>query len=157
MMAVAVLVLVVLMAMMVVMFVVMVMFMVVAVSGGMDQATVALLLTVDHHTHVGAGDTLAADALRLHRETGDQAVHGVQELLLLRVQLVESAHEHIPCRPHGALQVQGFHASSTPFIWLIREARKPAPKPLSMFTTLIPLAQEFSMAKRAASPPRLAP
>ena len=44
-----------------------------------------------------------------------------------------------------------------PFIWLIRLARNPAPKPLSMFTTLMPLAQEFSMLSSADSPPKLAP
>ena len=37
------------------------------------------------------------------------------------------------------------------------EVLKPPPKPLSMFTTLTPLAQELSMASRAARPPRLAP
>ena len=40
---------------------------------------------------------------------------------------------------------------------MIRLARNPAPKPLSMFTTLVPLAQEFSMESRAESPPREAP
>ena len=40
---------------------------------------------------------------------------------------------------------------------LIMLARYPAPKPLSMFTTLIPLAQELSIASRAATPPNDAP
>ena len=39
----------------------------------------------------------------------------------------------------------------------MRLARKPAPKPLSMFTTLTPLAQELSIASSAAIPPKLAP
>lgn len=36
-------------------------------------------------------------------------------------------------------------------------ARYPAPKPLSMFTTDTPLAQEFSMDSRADTPPKDAP
>ena len=159
---------VVLMAMRVVMsvFVMMVMFvfmwMVVALvavllADGVDQTAVALLQTVDHYPHVGAGNALAADVLCRYCEARKEVVHGVEKLLLFRVQLVEGSHQHISRCAHGALQVQCFHASSTPFIWLIREARKPAPKPLSMFTTLMPLAQEFSIASKAARPPRLAP
>lgn len=40
---------------------------------------------------------------------------------------------------------------------MIRAARKPAPKPLSMLTTPMPVAQLFSMASRAARPSKLAP
>ena len=40
---------------------------------------------------------------------------------------------------------------------LIILARKPAPKPLSMFTTETPDAQLFSMPRRAARPPNAAP
>ena len=36
--------------------------------------------------------------------------------------------------------------------WLIMLAIYPAPNPLSMFTTLTPLAQELSMDKRADKP-----
>ena len=39
-------------------------------------------------------------------------------------------------------------------IWL---AAKPAPKPLSMFTTVTPLPQLLSMPSSAATPPKLAP
>lgn len=42
-------------------------------------------------------------------------------------------------------------------MWLIMLARYPAPKPLSMFTTLTPLAQELSIASKAATPPNEAP
>ena len=44
-----------------------------------------------------------------------------------------------------------------PSIRLIRLARKPAPKPLSILTTLTPLAQEFSMDNNALKPPNEAP
>ena len=39
----------------------------------------------------------------------------------------------------------------------IVHSKYPAPKPLSMLTTLHPEAQELSMLKRADSPPKLAP
>lgn len=42
-------------------------------------------------------------------------------------------------------------------MWLIMLARYPAPKPLSMFTTDTPLAQEFSMDSSADTPPKDAP
>ena len=38
------------------------------------------------------------------------------------------------------------------FKWLIILARYPAPNPLSIFTTLTPLAQEFSIESNADSP-----
>lgn len=41
--------------------------------------------------------------------------------------------------------------------WLIALAMAAAPKPLSMLTTDTPLAQLFSMASSAATPPKLAP
>lgn len=40
---------------------------------------------------------------------------------------------------------------------LMVEAATAAPKPLSMLTTVTPVAQELSMPRRAASPPKLAP
>ena len=40
---------------------------------------------------------------------------------------------------------------------MARAAAQPAPKPLSMLTTVMPAAQELSMASRAASPPSEAP
>ena len=42
-------------------------------------------------------------------------------------------------------------------VWQIRLAAAAAPKPLSMFTTVTPAAQEFSMPSSAASPPNEAP
>ena len=51
----------------------------------------------------------------------------------------------IPVSPHGFARP------------LIRLAAYPAPKPLLILTTVMPLAQEFSMASRAAMPPNDAP
>ncbi len=39
----------------------------------------------------------------------------------------------------------------------MQEATQAAPKPLSMFTTVTLEAQEFSMPRSAATPPKLAP
>ena len=116
-----------------------------------------LLLTVDAHRHMNAGDAPARDRLRFHCHAGHQTVHDMQKVFLFFVQFKQRTHQHIACRAHGALPIQRPHVSSTPFIWLIRLARNPAPKPLSIFTTLIPLAQELSIASSAATPPRLAP
>jgi hypothetical protein len=41
--------------------------------------------------------------------------------------------------------------------WLIMCAVYPPPKPLSMFTTVTPGAQEFNIVSSAASPPKEAP
>ncbi len=43
------------------------------------------------------------------------------------------------------------------YFLLITAAAYPAPNPLSMLTTVTPDAQEFSMPRRAAIPPKLAP
>ena len=69
---------------------------------------VALLLAVDQHVHMGAHDAAAGLPLGGHRHTGNQVVHGLQKLLLLRAQLQQRPHEHIPRRAHGAVQIQCF-------------------------------------------------
>ncbi len=43
------------------------------------------------------------------------------------------------------------------YLLLIRLAAKAAPKPLSIFTTVTPLAQEFNIPNSAAIPPKEAP
>lgn len=42
-------------------------------------------------------------------------------------------------------------------IWFIMLARRPAPKPLSIFITATPAAQLFSIARSAERPPKDAP
>ena len=115
-----------------------------------------LLLPCRHHLGMGAGNAAGGRRLKGHRDLRMEAVHGLRERRLVRQQLIKGPQEHIPRGPHIALQVQRPHAS-TPFIWLIRLARKPAPNPLSIFTTLTPLAQPLSMDSRALRPPKLAP
>ena len=54
------------------------------------------------------------------------------------------------CRPRRA------HVAGVRFRLSI-DAIRPAPNPLSMFTTATPAAQEFSIPSSAATPPKLAP
>ena len=116
-----------------------------------------LLLAVHGHGDVGAGDAalLRRAALKAHAGQA-QGVHAGGEGVGVGHEFGEGGHQHIAGGAHAAFDVECFHGS-IPFIWLIRLARKPAPKPLSMFTTLMPLAQELSMDSSAESPPKLAP
>ena len=90
------------------------------------------------------------------------AVHGVQKSSTIRQQLIKRSHQHIAGSAHAAVQINQFHSSAPCSsaglsIRLMRFARNPAPKPLSMLTTQLPEAQELSIAKSAATPPKLAP
>ena len=117
---------------------------------------VAFLLPMAEDLHVGAGNAAFLTLFCRDFNAGQvQFPHFRQKNLRLRQQLQQRPHEHIPCRTHAAIQVQCSHC--LPPMWFIMPARYPAPKPLSMFTTLTPLAQEFSMDSRAATPPKAAP
>ncbi len=130
--------------------VLMIMFMIVVVVG-------QFLAAVHGHGDVGAGDAELFGGPALQADAGDaEAVHPFDEGVGIGDEFAERGHQHIPGGAHIAFEVEDFHAS-IPFIWLIRLARKPAPKPLSMLTTLTPLAQELSMDSSADRPPKLAP
>ena len=116
----------------------------------------AFLLAVDQDAHMRAGD--AAFDGRLCRDLQPrqaERLHFLQKGILFGQQLQQCGHQHIACRAHGAVQIDRSH--SQPPIWLMRLARKPAPKPLSMLTTLTPLAQELSIDRSAETPPKDAP
>ena len=73
----------------------------------------------------------------------------------IHAQIQQRADEHVAADAAENVEVKCFHdCEANPLIWL---AAKPAPKPLSMFTTVRPLAQLFNMPSRAAMPPKLAP
>src|SRR5205814_4879563 len=85
-----------------------------------------------------------------------------------RAEVQQGADHHVAGDPADRLEDEGAHrgrascrrslASRTACDWrAISAATKPAPKPLSMFTTVTFAAQEFSIARRAAIPPREAP
>lgn len=140
------------------MFMTMGMFMDLRPGAVQGQVMALFLLAVDPHLHAGAGDAAGDRRHRLHRYAGEKGVHGFQKRVFLPLvqQLVQSGHQHIAGGAHVAFQIQCFH-SQIPSMRLMRLARKPAPKPLSIFTTLMPLAQAFSMDSSALSPPKEAP
>lgn len=81
----------------------------------------------------------------------------------INAQVDQGAQQHVAADAAEQVQKEGIcHNKSRlvqprparALIWL---AAKPAPKPLSMFTTSTPLPQLLSMPSRAATPPKLAP
>lgn len=56
-----------------------------------------------------------------------------------------------------SLKSTAYSLKSTAYSLFIILARNPAPKPLSIFTTLVPLAQLVNIPSNAESPPKLAP
>jgi hypothetical protein len=96
------------------------MFMVMAVSMGMGVLVPmvmlvpmgSLLLSVNRYLHMRAHDAagFCRDGDKFHpRQT--QSVHGMQKVcpLVLIQQFIQRGHEHVPRRPHAALQIQSFH------------------------------------------------
>ena len=128
----------------------------VAVMVGMAVCCLPFLLAVDLHPQMGAGNAALHRLFPGHMNAGNaQAVQPLHKPLRVGQQLQQRRGKHISGSPHAAVDVQGFHFFAS--IWLIRLARNPAPNPLSMFTTLTPLAQELSMLSRALTPPKDAP
>ena len=134
----------------VVMAVVVMMVMVVVVVG------FSLLHAADRHPEMGAGDAALDAFFGADGDTGDgQVIHPGDKVLGVGQKLQKGGCQHIPGGAHAAIQIQCGHF--VPPMWLMRLARKPAPKPLSMFTTLTPLAQELSILSSADTPPKEAP
>ena len=115
-----------------------------------------LCVAVHRHDDVSAGDAALFRLFPVIGHAGNpQAVEPLHKLLRLGQQLQQGRRQHIPGSAHAAIQIQGPHFFTS--MWLIMLARYPAPKPLSMFTTDTPLAQEFSIDSRADTPPKDAP
>ncbi len=116
----------------------------------------ALLDTVHLHGDVSADDAaFYGRVLRVDDIRNPDLVERINKEILVRQQFQKSSGQHIAGSAHSAFQKKSLHFATS--IWLIMFARYPAPKPLSMFTTETPLAQEFSMDKRADSPWKDAP
>ena len=82
-----------------------------------------LLLAVNRHRHMGAGDAALHRRLGGHLHAGQaQAVHLVQKSRLVVHKLQQGGHKHIAGGPHAAVQIQCFH-SFLPPMWLIILAR----------------------------------
>ena len=100
------------MMMLVVMVVVMVMMMLVVVIVVMIVMMLQFLLAVDGDLHMGAGNAAGGTLYRLQPDAWQtQAVHGVEEALLVLQQLVQGGHEHIPRRPHMTFNIKRFHCN----------------------------------------------
>ena len=105
----------VLMVMIVVMVMVMSMFMLMAVlmnmnmllSAAQGHIVAVFLLTVDGDVHVGAGDAAGDSLAGLNFHPGEQAVHGLQKIMLFGFghQLVQRRHQHIAGGAHVAFQI----------------------------------------------------
>ena len=103
----------VLMPMIVLVFVVVMLFpvaMEMGLAGGLRGGELHLLLAVHRHRHVGARDAAGGGPLGLQAHPGEpQAVHGIQEPLLVLQQFIQGGHEHVPGGPHVAFQVKRLH------------------------------------------------
>ncbi len=100
------------------------------------------------------------------QETYDNAFKRQWELFLRHVVkdepfrwgLLEGAKGRAACgKGHGVLEQARLGGRAGPYSRLIRLATYPAPKPLSIFTTVTLLAQLLSMPSSAARPWKLAP
>ena len=79
-------------------------------AGGLRGGGLCLLLAVHRHRHVVARDAAGGGRLGLQPHPGEpQAVHGIQEPLLVLQQFIQGGHEHIPGGPHIAFQVKCLH------------------------------------------------
>ena len=116
------------------------------------QAPVMLVMgVVEDHTDVRcldvSGDLPAdLDSVAAHAEGGEI----LPEPLRVRPCADERPERHVAADTRETVEIGDFHRFT-------RCAKYPAPKPLSMFMTATPAAQELSIASSAASPPKLAP
>jgi hypothetical protein len=118
---------------------------------------------------LGAGMNIELDALDL-AAFGAMGVEMVAvqgkfrqfqfHLAEFHAQIQHGPHEHVSADAAENIQIQCFQSfdlradDASSLIWL---AAYPAPKPLSILTTVTPLPQLLSMASKAANPPKLAP
>ena len=112
------------------------------------------------HMHIRPRDTPFCFFLNMQFIFVRKAQFGKFLLQIGRIQpqIQQGAYRHIPANPSKTIKIQCFHRTNSPVAsLLICPAKYPAPNPLSIFTTLMPLAQEFSMVSKADNPPKLAP
>ena len=115
-----------------------------------------LFVAFDEDRKVGGGETAFRERFVFVDDAGDsEAVQLGDGGIPVGQEFQQRPGEHVAGRAHRTVEVERLHRLS--FRWLMRLARNPAPKPLSMLTTLTPAAQEFSIASSAATPPNDAP
>ena len=92
-----------------------------------------------------------------------EAFHVASNRFQVGAGVKERSYEHVAADSGEGVQIKDpFHANGSFRLppaasLLIMSAWQAAPNPLSIFTTLTPVAQELSMARSAVTPPKLAP
>lgn len=123
---------------------------------------VMVMVGLQVHVELRAGDAalLAAPGMQVvmaHRQLTQLGF----ETLRVDAQVNHGADKHVAADTAEEIEIEGFHGweaeaavATSALIWL---AAYPAPKPLSILTTVTPLPQLLSMPSRGARPPKLAP
>jgi len=134
---------------------------------GMDLVTVTVLMfmlvrvvvmvivQMNIELRSGDGGLLSASDVKMVAPYS-QLLEPLLEVVRIHPQINQRANEHVAADAAENIKVKRFHDlfAASALIWL---AAYPAPKPLSMFTTVTPLPQLFNIPSRAATPPKLAP
>ena len=132
---------------------------------GPDVAPAAVVLGVgDLDVAAGGGEAVAGDGLGGERDRlGRDRVDGPTEHVEGDAGAEEGAEQHVAAGAGGRVDPDGHPSvpscgpAGAPTRRAMRAAATPAPYPLSMLTTVTPGAQELSMPRRAARPPKEAP
>jgi len=96
--------------------------------------------------------------VRPRRDQDNHPAAEVKRMLVLVSQICADVHsDAIGNISHAANHLPFASPAHSAYAWVIRDAATAAPNPLSTFTTVTPAAQLFSIASRAATPPKLAP
>ena len=142
--------------------------------GGFRGVFMGVPVACQMHIELGARDAALVGAEGVEMVTIQPELSQLDlEPVKIDTRIDQGADEHVAADAAEEIQVEGVHflrgtvgfvqgfsgmASPVPaaraLIWL---AAYPAPKPLSMLTTVTPLPQLLSMPRSAANPPKCAP
>src|ERR1035437_3340374 len=123
----------------------------------MIGAPVDMLMGGHMHITPCAVHAPVADGSRFNLERFDQQTSQLAlQVFATDAKIQKSRQNHIATGTAHAVEMEVLHAAGSP-TRLISAAATPAPKPLSILTTVIPGAQELSIASRAARPLKLTP
>lgn len=122
-----------------------------------------LLLALDddtrpHACDMHAGRAFHLDLERTNMKTGQRRFHVAGG----NAEFDQRAEQHVAAGSADALNMEMSHAfrsltRASSHARFMMAAAMPAPNPLSILTTLMPGAHEFSIASNAATPPRFMP
>ena len=123
-----------------------------------EEHLLSLFHAVHENGHMRARDPAFHGGLRLKAHPGNaQGIDSADEFrpLFFSEQFQQRRRQHVAGSTHPAVQIDSPHSFVS--IWLIMDARYPAPNPLSILTTETPLAQELSIERSAERPLNEAP